>query len=288
MSELTNIASPSVWNVGILLLVINLIASYKGLKDPIFFQRYYFRVDSILIKKDYKRLLTSGFLHGSWMHLGFNMLALYSFSEMLEWRMGSTYFLGIYFASLLGGSLASLYIHRNHGDYTAIGASGAVSGIIFSSIALFPGIEISLLFIPIGIPGWLFGLAYVLVSINGIKSQKGNIGHDAHLGGGLIGLWATIALYPDVLSQNPIPILLITIPSVAFIYLILTKPEILILGSWTNKKNYTTVDDRFNSKKKEAEVDIDRILDKISAKGMDSLTKKEKAALDHFSGKDKD
>ena len=100
------------------------------------------------------------------------MITLACFSNGLETELGAVKFLTIYFGSLIGGDLFSLVIHREHGDYSSVGASGAISGIIFASIALFPGMEISLLGVHLYIPAWAYGLLYVLISIYGIRSQS--------------------------------------------------------------------------------------------------------------------
>ncbi|GAB5527966.1 MAG: hypothetical protein Roseis2KO_58380 [Roseivirga sp.] len=272
--------------LGLIIIIANGLASYKAFKDYAFYQGCTFRTDRILIAKEYKRLITSGFVHVSWMHLIFNMVSLYAFSGMLEESIGGVNFLLIYFGSLLGGNLFSLYIHRNHGDYSAVGASGAVSGVIFASIALFPGMDLSLILLDFPIPSWVFAILFVAISIRGIQSQKDNIGHDAHLGGGVIGMLIAIALYPHVLEFNPLVIALVLVPTIAFIYLIITRPEILILGSANKKPDYLTKDDRYNSLRKQKQIDIDSILDKISEKGIDNLTQEEKRILEDYSGKD--
>ena len=170
----------------ILLIIANLIVSYRGFKSESFFDTYKFEVDKILLDKDYKRLVTSGFLHVNRTHLIFNMFSLYLFSGLVESTTGGLKFLIIYFVSLVGGNLFTLFIHRNHGDYNSAGASGAICGVIFASIALFPGMEVGFFGLPFAIPGWVYGVLYVLYSIYGIKSRKDNIGHEAHLGGALI------------------------------------------------------------------------------------------------------
>ena len=211
------------------LIIANGIVTYKGLKDFTFLDKFSFNVDQILVNKDYKRLITSGFLHVNWTHFTFNMITLYLFSSSLEASIGIPAFLILYFASLIGGNLFALYIHRNHPDYTAIGASGAVSGLVFASIGLFPGMEIGFILLPIYIPAWLYGIAYVLYSIYGIKSQRDNIGHEAHLGGGIVGLLIAIILNPNIMSTNYLPIILILIPSLTFLFLIIKKPHLLIV-----------------------------------------------------------
>src|SRR5258708_27468337 len=190
----------------LVIIVANVLFSYRGFKSSAFFEKYKFEVERILLYKEYVRLISSGFLHVNWMHLIFNMLALYFFSGNLEAYLGQFAFLLIYFASLLGGNLLSLFIHRHHPDFSAVGASGAVNGVIFGSIALAPTMRIGLLFIPIGIPAWIFGLIYVLISIYGIRSRNNNIGHEAHLGGALIGMIIALILQPAALIANPLPI----------------------------------------------------------------------------------
>ena len=158
--------------IGTLLAIFIFLSSYKGFRDREFTEEYIFDIDRILIDKEYRRLLSSGFLHGGWFHLIFNLIALLSFSKEIELLFGAVNYLLLYFGSLIGGNLLSLYIHRNHGDYRALGASGAISGVVFSSVVLMPQSTISFVLIPIEIPSWLFGLAFVLISILGIKKQR--------------------------------------------------------------------------------------------------------------------
>lgn len=272
---------------GLLIIIANVVVSNKAFKNYAFYESCTFRIDPILAGKDYKRLVTSGFVHTGWTHLIFNMISLYAFSGILENNVGAINFLLIYFGSLIGGGLLSLYIHRNHGNYGAVGASGAVSGIIFAAIALFPGMELGLIFIPISIPSWVFAILFVFISIRGIKSDRGNIGHDAHLGGGLVGMLIAVSLYPQALAENGIVIALVIVPTVTFIYLIIRKPEILILGASTKNARFESKDDQYNSQKVMLQEDVDKILDKISDKGFDSLTEKEKRTLKEYSRQNK-
>jgi len=273
--------------IGIVIILANVLISYKGFIDHSFLEKYKFEVDKILINKEYFRFFSSGFLHIDWQHLLFNMISLYLFSESLEFQIGELNFLLLYLASLLGGNLLALFIHRNHGDYSAVGASGAVCGIVFASIALFPGMGISLLIIPFFIPSWLYGLLYIAYTIYGIKSKRDNIGHEAHLGGALIGMLIAIMLYPDSLVENYIPILIVFIPSAIFIYLIITKPHLLFVDNFyfkTHKKHYT-IEHKYNEQKVNAQKELDNLLDKINKKGIGSLTTKEKQTLEELSKK---
>lgn len=271
--------------IGLILLLTNIAFSYKGLVNNLFFDGYKFDVDRILVNKDYKRLITSGFLHVSWSHLIFNMLSLYAFSGLLEFHIGSFFFLLIYIISLIGGNILALSIHRHHGDYSAAGASGAICGIIFASIALFPGLEIGFLGLPFFIPSWIYGILYIAFTIYGIKSSRDNVGHEAHLGGALIGMIVAILIRPNALIENYLPILLILIPTIIFLYICATKPHILIINSYFTKSTnpYYDIDHKYNEQKVNKQKEIDRLLDKISKKGLKSLSKKELQNLKDYS-----
>ncbi len=269
----------------ILLIIANIIVSYRGFKSKSFFDTYKFEVDKILLDKDYKRLVTSGFLHVNRTHLIFNMFSLYLFSGLVESTLGGLKFLIIYFVSLVGGNLFTLFIHRNHGDYNSAGASGAICGVIFASIALFPGMEVGFFGLPFAIPGWVYGVLYVLYSIYGIKSRKDNIGHEAHLGGALIGMLIALLLVPSAFPENYITILLIAVPAAVFIYVIVTRPHLLLIDNFyfKNHKHYYSIDHKYNEEKSLSQKEINKILDKINTKGINSLSRGEKEKLKQYS-----
>lgn len=271
--------------IGLILIIANFAFSYKGFSNGHFFESYKFEVDRVLINKDYLRLISSGFLHVNWMHLIFNMMSLYAFSGLLEMQLGGLYFLLIYFVSLIGGDLLALFVHRHHGDYSSVGASGAVCGVIFASIALFPGLGIGFFGLPFSIPSWIYGLLYVGYSIYGIKSSKDNIGHEAHLGGALAGMLLAIIMQPTALTENYLTILIISVPTLAFIYLIITRPQFLLIDNFyfRTHKRYYNVDHKYNEAKVNKQKELDKLLDKISHKGMDSLSQKEKKKLEEYS-----
>ena len=269
--------------ISILIMVVTVIFSAKAFTNRTLFARYAFDVERILVHRDYKRLVTSGLLHVSWLHLIFNMLTLHAFAGSLAMIVTWWQFLIIYLGSLVGGNLFALLIHKNHGDYTAVGASGAVSGLIFASMVIMPGMAIQLMGI-LTLPGWLYTLVFVGVSIYGIRSRRDNIGHEAHLGGGLIGMLIAIAMWPGQVIYNYVPILLITLPTIALILFIVKRPDALLVQNlfFRNHHNYT-VDDRYNISKRNRQEEIDRILEKIHKKGMGSLTRQEKQTLKEYS-----
>jgi membrane associated rhomboid family serine protease len=158
------------------------------------------------------RLLSSGFVHADWGHFFLNMIALYSFGQVLEDLLGSGDFVLIYFVSLLGGNLLALWLQWRNLEYRALGASGAVSGVVYGYILFFPDSHIYLLLIPFGIPAWIFGIAYIFISVYGMRRAYGNIGHEAHLGGALAGLLATLAVVPQLMVERQGLIGLLLIP----------------------------------------------------------------------------
>ena len=266
--------------VSIVIIAVTSFISYKGFKSSNFYASLEFEVEKILLYRDYKRLVTSGFVHVNWQHLLFNMLSLLFFSFDLENAFGPFKFLGLYFASMIGGNLLALLIHKNNSSYASVGSSGAINGVIFASIAAFPGLRIFFL------PGWIFGLAFILYSIYGVRSRKDNIGHESHLGGALIGMLVAIAFRPEVLVTNTIPILLMFLPTIAFMIIIITRPQLLFVDNYwyTHRYNYT-VDDRYNARKRNSEQEVDRILDKINQQGINSLSRRERESLEEYAKK---
>jgi membrane associated rhomboid family serine protease len=271
--------------ISLILILVNCFVSWKGFNNRNFYERYEFSIEKVKIHKQYYRLVTSGFLHVNWMHLIFNMIALYFFSSSVELYFGPLQFLLIYFASLIGGDLLSLFIHRYDSAYASVGASGAVNGIIFASIAVFPGMKMGLFFIPIAIPAWIFGLAYVAYSIYGIRSRRDNVGHESHLAGALIGMLLAVAMFPAALVENYLVIGAIALPCIIFIYIILTRPHVLLINNqfFRSQKKYLSVDQKYNAEKLDKQKEVDRILDKINKRGMKSLTPKEKEMLEQYS-----
>ena len=194
----------------LLIIIANVLISMKGFDNYAFLDKYKFQVGRVLGNEKI-RMLSSGFLHVDWMHLGFNMYALYMFGAFVTSILGTTSFLIIYFGSLLAGSLYTLHYHKNEPYYSAVGASGAVSGIVYSSILLYPDMQL-LLFFAIPIPGFVFAVGYLLYSIYGMKQQVGNIGHAAHLGGTIGGFALTLLLNPILITTNSALVIALAVP----------------------------------------------------------------------------
>ena len=193
------------------IIIVNVLISIKGFNEYSFLDTYKFQVGKIL-GGEKVRMFTSGFLHVDWLHLGFNMYALYLFGGIVAGIMGNISFLIIYFGSLLAGNLYSLYFHKKEPYYSAVGASGAVSGILYAAILLYPDMTLMLFPLPIPIPAYIFGVGYLLYSIYGMKKQLGNIGHSAHLGGAIGGFVIALVLMPNLIFQHTLMVVLLAMP----------------------------------------------------------------------------
>ncbi len=195
----------------IIIIAANVIISMKGFNDISFFEKYKFNIAGIR-RGEQIRMFSSAFLHADFSHLLFNMLTLYFFADVVINQLGITYFVIIYVASLLAGNLLAFYFHKDEPQYSAIGASGAVMGVLYSAILFFPDMGLYLFFIPIPIPAWLFGLAYLLYSIYGMKNRVGNIGHDAHIGGAVGGYVLTLLFAPFLFQTSLWIVILLAVP----------------------------------------------------------------------------
>lgn len=271
--------------IATLIVILTFFTTWKGEKDAEYKLKYLFDVDGILVHGERYRLFTSGLLHSGWIHYGFNMIALLSFSQLIELLYGKWVLLALYILSLLGGSLYSLYVHRNHGDYRALGASGAVSGVVGAALLLDPYGSISLIFIPIEFKAWIFGILYIALSIWGIKKQIGGIGHAAHLGGTLAGMLLILMWAPSILVRHPFITILLLLPTIYFTVLIIRNPNVLLLENyWGEMINWRGNLNRSSGTKKSKKT-VDEVLDKINRKGLKSLTKAERDILKGHMGK---
>jgi membrane associated rhomboid family serine protease len=194
----------NIYLIGI--IIANVLVSLKGFKDQLFYRKYQFHVGSIRSGEQI-RMISSGFLHADEMHLAFNMLTLYFFAPYVYEYIGDFSFLLVYFGSLIFGSLLTMVFHGNEYSYSAVGASGAVTGIVYSAILLEPRILIYGF-----IPGYLFGIAYLLYSIYGMKEKRDNIGHTAHFGGAIGGYAITLIKDPILFQENTFEVVLLAIP----------------------------------------------------------------------------
>lgn len=195
----------------IAIMAANVLVSLRGFNSNIFFDRYKFSIGAIQGGQK-ERMVTSGFLHVDISHLFLNMFTLYFFAPVVISWFGSVKFLIIYLVSLIAGSLLALFFHKDEPFYSAVGASGAVMGVLYAAILLNPDMQLGIMFIPIPLPAYVLGIAYLLYSIWGMKSRMGNIGHTAHFGGAIGGYATTLLFRPELFVTDTLIVVLLAIP----------------------------------------------------------------------------
>jgi membrane associated rhomboid family serine protease len=194
------------------IICLTAITSIIGFTNQKVLGKNIFSIEAIIKKKEIYRLVTSQFFHVNWSHLAFNMISFYSFSASIENTFGPEFAAAIYLMSALGGDIVALLIRRKNLHYSAVGASGAVCGVIFASIFLFPGGSIIVFPLPVPIPAWMYAVLFMAVSLYGIGRGSSPIGHEAHIGGALTGM-ALAAIYrPSVIYQNSLLLAGLTVP----------------------------------------------------------------------------
>ncbi|MFC0778769.1 rhomboid family intramembrane serine protease [Flavobacterium sp. HJSW_4] len=194
----------------IAIIIANVVISYKGFNDLYFFRKYEFHVGSIRSGEQI-RMLSSGFLHVDIIHLVFNMYTLWIFAPVVLGWLGNFSFVLVYFGSLIFGSLLTMLFHKNDYSYRAVGASGAVTGVLYSAILLQPDMMLGIFFV-IPMPAYIFGILYLLYSIYGMKAKNDNIGHTAHFGGAIGGYLITLIKMPSLLTEHTMMVILLAIP----------------------------------------------------------------------------
>jgi membrane associated rhomboid family serine protease len=259
-------------------MIATTLVSLLGFRNKAFLDRLLFSPERILVHKEHYRLITSGFLHADWWHLLFNMYSFYCFGTPMEQVYGAGQTLLIYSAAIVGGNLLSLYLHRNH-IYTALGASGGVCGIIFAFIFLFPGSRISMIFVPLGIPAWLYAVLFMAGSYYALRAGRDNIGHDAHLGGAVIGLLVTTALHPEIVKASLWLYVTVMALSVGMLVFLVVHPLYLPWREFEVPPMRMPKRAKPSPAREPAPEEVNRILDKISKSGIQSLSKEEHDTL---------
>jgi membrane associated rhomboid family serine protease len=176
-------------SVALVIFVATLAASLLGLfAAPKIIERSLFRPYYFLRRQQYDTIVTSGFVHADLPHLIFNMVTFWFFAFPLEKEIGPVRFAVLYFLGLVVSDAGTYFKHRNDPHYASLGASGAISAVLFAAIVYFPWMKLFIIPIPLPIPAPLFAVAYVAYSWWSARQARGRINHDAHLGGALFGL----------------------------------------------------------------------------------------------------
>lgn len=184
----------------IIIIAITSLVSIAAFNRPDLIEKLQFNASQIYHRKEYHRLITHGFVHANWEHLIVNMIVLLSFGRAIEMyfeygfgRMANAYFLILYFGGMIASNGYALFKHRNNYYYNAVGASGAVSAVLFAAIFFEPWDKIYF-FGVIPIPGIVFAVLYLVYSYYMSRKQNDNIAHDAHFLGALFGFVFPILL----------------------------------------------------------------------------------------------
>lgn len=179
------------------------IAAFKNFS---LHERFILHVGAIEERGEWYRLFTSALLHGDWMHLLVNMFSLFAFGSLLEhviapWRFAMVYVTGVMIASFV-----AVILHRHEWNYRALGASGGVAAVVGAATAAFPDMTMMVFPVPIPLPAWIVGTAFIVYSVIGARGRWDNVGHDAHLAGTLTGMGMLAAFYPAAALENIVPI----------------------------------------------------------------------------------
>ena len=188
-----------------ILIAINVVVSLIGFSNAAFLEKTMLWPYGIKRNKEYWRFITSGFIHADFIHLLFNMFSFYFFGSAIEYYFaqyglgGNVSYLLLYFLALIIADIPSYLKHQDDYNYRALGASGAVSAVIFACILFQPWGTISIYFIPM--PFIVFAFVYLGYCIYMSKRNIGHVNHDAHLWGSLFGLAFTTVLIAVLAPQ---------------------------------------------------------------------------------------
>jgi membrane associated rhomboid family serine protease len=189
-------------SIALLILVVTLVASLAGLfGSPQIIERSLFRPYFFLRRRQYETVVTSGLVHADLGHLIFNLITFYFFAFQVERQVGSARFAALYLFGLVASDIGTYFKHRNDPEYASLGASGAISAVLFASIVYFPWQKLFILPFPFPIPAPLFAIGYVAYSWYSARHARGRINHDAHLGGALAGLVFVLLTDPAAYSR---------------------------------------------------------------------------------------
>jgi membrane associated rhomboid family serine protease len=192
------------FNITLYIIAITSIISITGFRNGRLVDELIFWPPAITKKHQYYRFITCGLIHADYMHLIFNMLTLYFFGTVMEAHyqgilgLQKWYYLALYIGALIVSNIPTYLKHRNDYNYRSLGASGAVSAVLFAFILLQPWQQILVLVFPI--PAIIYGGLFLVYSVYMSKKGGGNVNHDAHFYGALFGILFTIAVRPDVLD----------------------------------------------------------------------------------------
>ncbi|SKA10831.1 rhomboid family intramembrane serine protease [Sediminibacterium ginsengisoli] len=183
--------------ITIAIIILTCVISFTAFSNEKVTDDLIFYPPAVTNRNQWYRFITCGFIHADFMHLFFNMYSFYLFGKLLErvfndpvlfGEQGKIFFILLYISALFVCLLPTYLKHKNDYHYRSLGASGAVSAVIFAGIFLFPTIGMGIFPIPFSIPGFVFGPLYLILSAYLAKKGRGNINHSAHIWGAVWGV----------------------------------------------------------------------------------------------------
>jgi membrane associated rhomboid family serine protease len=190
--------SPVAFGIFLFILFTSIYAFYA---NQMLLRKLMLHPFSIHRHRKYYTLITSGFIHADWNHLLFNSFTFFFFAFELERIIGHWQFAVVYFGGLLLSDITTISKYKNNTGYYSLGASGAISAVLFSYILFLPQTKIYLFFIPIGIPAYIFAVLYLSYCYVAAKKAQDHINHDAHFWGALAGVVLTVLMMPKVVPH---------------------------------------------------------------------------------------
>ena len=209
-------------SITLIIIILTCLISISAFTNEKLRSDLLFYPPAIANQNQYYRFITHGFVHGDYVHLAFNMFALYSFGSAVEvqlflhpcffGQLGKLVYILLYITGIIAATIPDYFRHKHNSQYASLGASGAISAVIFSAIVLLPKMGIGFLFLPpdLSIPGYIFGPVYLLISAYLDKRGGGKIAHGAHFWGAIYGiiftvvavtLWGKINVWDNFLKQ---------------------------------------------------------------------------------------
>lgn len=185
--------------VASIIFIFTVITSLYAFNDHQLYGKFMLHPYTVSKGKNLYTFITSGLIHADYMHLFFNMFTFLFFAFKLETMIGHWQFGLLYFVSLILSDIPSVIKHKHHFWYNSLGASGAISAVLFSYILFEPLTTIGVMFIPM--PAIVFAVLYLVYSWYMAKNAKDNIGHDAHFFGAITGLIFTGIFVPGIVPQ---------------------------------------------------------------------------------------
>lgn len=187
--------------VASIIFLFTVITSIYAFNDNQLFGKFMLHPYSASKGRNLHTFITSGLIHADWMHLFFNMFTFVAFAFQLEQLIGHWQFGVLYFVSMILADIPSVMKHKDHYWYHSLGASGAVSGILFSYILFFPLNKIMIFPLPFGIYSIVFGVLYLIYCFYMAKQSRDNINHDAHFFGAITGIIITLVIQPGIIPH---------------------------------------------------------------------------------------